>query len=523
MLLPLVAIISNLFLPDGTAWEHIKSYLLLQYFKESLLLLGGSLFFGVIIASALAWFITSYEFKGRKFLRWALIFPLAIPPYIAGYVYVFLTGYSGIIQIILRKYDIPISPAILKILDIQDLPGAIFIFTLFLYPYIYIVLCAFLDRQAGEMMEAAQMLGASRRRAYWKIILPLTRNSVIGGATLMAFEILSDYGVTQYFGLQVFTTAIFKSWSSFYDISSAMRLSAILLLIVTFISITEKSLRGRKTSEYRGKYTPFRRQPLSGLGKVLVPLFCWIIFGLGVVIPLAQLGYWAVISLGNIRLSGLLEDTLTSFGIAALGAVITTFLAFVIVQNQRLWPSLYSRSLARLTVMGYSIPATVIAFSIFSTVLGVAKFLGIDFQVTWQFIILAFVIRYLAVSMQSIEAGFDRLGTRYHESARLLGRGPIFSSVFIDLPMMKLAVLGAFLLAFLDMVKELTMVLILRPFNFSTLSIRVFEYAHDEAIPESALASLLIIGLALIPIIMISFPKIYQKHSFAELEKARAK
>lgn len=505
MALPLATVLWSIFQPVTSAWEHIKKYLLLTYVNQTLLLVFISVFCGIALASALAWFVTAYNFPGRNFLAWALVLPLAVPPYIAGYTYVALTGYTGALQVNLRNFGWTPPPGFF---DMQNLTGAIFIFTLFIYPYIYLVIRAFLAKQAKEIIEAAYLLGASRRRAYWKIIFPLTRNAIIAGATLMAFEILSDYGVSSYFGIQVFTTAIFKSWTSFYDVTSAMRLAAILLIVVGIISIGEKSLRGRKSSAYLGsKTTPLERVNLTGKARFTVPLLCWIVFGLGFFIPLLQIIYWAVVSIKNIRLTGLLESTLTSFSLATLSATLTTLIALVIAQNYRLWPTKFSRLLAHFTVIGYSIPSTVIAFSIFSTILWIANTIGINLQITWHFIVFAFIIRYLAVSMQSVEAGFSKLGTRHHEAARLLGRGPLTTTLIIDIPLMKTAITGAFLLAFIDMVKELTIVLILRPFNFSTLSIRVFEYANDEQIPESALASLLIIALALIPVILMVYKR----------------
>ncbi|MDO5726579.1 MAG: iron ABC transporter permease [Bowdeniella nasicola] len=495
-------VLSSFLSPATDTWRHIREHLLLTYLRESATLVIAAVGAAVLIASALAWVVTAYDFPGRKFLSIALVLPLAIPPYIAAYTYHSMLGYTGPIQVFLRNSFGYTPPP--GMFNIQNMGGAITIFTLFLYPYIYLVVRAFLDRQAQQLLDASAVLGASPMRTYWRVVAPLTRNAVIAGATLMAFEVLSDYGLVSYFGLNVFTTAVFTSWLGYRDMTSALRLAAILLVVVTIVSVGEKALRGQRSASYASsRITPLRRTRPRGWQLVAIITLCWTVLALGLLIPVMQLGYWAVLSLPNIRLDGLFADFLTSLTLALTGAAITTVCAIVISQYQRLWPSRFSRLLARLTVMGYSIPSTVIALSILTIAVWISQHSPWNPMSSAAIVIIAYATRYLAVSMQSVEAGMERMGLRYHESSRLLGRGPLMTTLRIDLPLMRTAVMGAFFLAFIDMVKELPLVLIVRPFNLSTLSTRVFEYAYDEKIPESALASLLIITLVLIPILIV--------------------
>lgn len=502
MVLPLLGVLSSFFTPATKAWTHIRDHLLVTYIRDSLLLVVTSVGAGVILASALAWFVTAYNFRGRRFVAAALVLPLAIPPYIGGYTYTAMLSYTGAIQVFLRNHLGWAPPA--GFFDIQNHIGAAFIFTIFLFPYIYLVVRAFLDRQAGQLIEASTMLGANPLRTYWHVVAPLTRNAVIAGATLMAFEVLSDYGLVSYFGLNVFTTAVFTSWLGYRDLTSALRLAAILLLFVTFLSAGEKALRGSRSHSYSSSSViPLHRKQLRGLHKVGVLLLCWGVLALGLFIPMAQMIYWAVLSIPLIRLDGLFHDFLTSFTLAFAGALITTVCALLVSQYQRVWPSWFSRLLARLTVMGYSVPSTVIALSILTIAVWVSQASGWNPLSGPAIVVLAYTIRYLAASMQSVESGLERIGMRFHESSRLLGRGPFVTTLRIDIPMIHTAIIGGFLLAFIDMVKELPLVLILRPFNLSTLSTRVFEYAYDEKIPESSLASLLIVFLSMIPIVVV--------------------
>ncbi|MDO5729927.1 MAG: iron ABC transporter permease [Actinomycetaceae bacterium] len=502
MALPLLPVLSSFAVPATDTWAHIRDYLLLDYLRNSLVLVATTVTAGIVLASALAWVVTAYDFPGRRFLAVALVLPLAIPPYVGGYTYAAMVGYTGVIQVFCREVlDWKPPPGLF---DLQNMGGAIFIFTLFLYPYIYLVVRGFLDRHANQLIEASVMLGASHLRTYWRVVVPLTRNAVIAGATLMAFEVLSDYGLASYFGIKVFTTAVFTSWLGYRDMNSALRLAAILLLVVTVLSVGEKALRGARSHSYAGTtVTPLRRRRLRGWPLAAVLLLCWTVLALGLLIPLAQMIYWAVLSLPNIRLDGLFEAFFTSLWLGLAAATLTTVCALIVAQHQRLWPSRLSRLLARLTVMGYSVPSTVIALSVLSIVVWLSQKTGWNLLSTPAVVVVAYAIRYLAVSMQSVESGLERVNLRLHESSRLLGRGPLATTVRIDIPLLKTALVGGFLLAFMDMVKELPLVLIVRPFNLSTLSTRVFEYAYDEKIPESSLASLLIVILALIPIITV--------------------
>ncbi|MFW0178303.1 ABC transporter permease [Rothia sp. P7208] len=299
MALPILGVLMGLFSPVNDTWRHIQQYLLADYLVETALLTISSVLCGIILASTLAWFVTAYQFPGRKFLSVALVMPLAIPPYIGGYTYVSLTGYTGPIHIFFREHLGWTPPP--GFLDIQNIYGAIFVFTLFLYPYIYLVVRSFLDRQAGQLLEASRMLGASRTYTYFRVILPLTRNAVVAGATLMAFEVLSDYGVVSHFGLNVFTTAILKAWLGFNDVAPGLKLAAILLIVVTSVSMGEKALRGRRSYAYASaQVTPIQAVALDRWRKIVVPTLCWGTFIVALVIPVGQIVYWAVLSWDNI-------------------------------------------------------------------------------------------------------------------------------------------------------------------------------------------------------------------------------
>lgn len=498
VVVPNLSMLWHLFLPAGSAWQHIQDHLLVGYITGSLTLVAGTALASAILASALAWFVTAYDFPGRKFLSLALIFPIAIPPYIGAYTYSGLLGYTGAVQRFMREVLGWQPPPGFG--DIMNVQGAIFIFTIFLYPYLYLILRGFLDRQAAQLIDASRVLGGGKTRTYWRVILPLTRNAVIAGITLITFEVLSDYGVVSYFGLEVFTTAIFKAWLSMDDTRSALRLSAILLVIVIAVTSGEKAMRGGRSSAYAStRVTPLARRKPRGAHLALVTGVTWLTLVVALLIPLAQLTYWAAVSIGNIRLDNLGGIFLNTLLVGAMGASLTVVGAVVVANYARIYPGKLSRAYSRIAILGYSVPSAVIAITLLVFFLWLDRATGMALSLSVPAILIAYFIRFLAVSMQNVESGFGRVGTKYTESSRLLGRGVWQTFWRVDLPMIKLPLLGAFLLSFIDIIKELPIVLILRPFNYYTLSTKVFEYAHDEMIPESAPASLLIIALAAVP------------------------
>ncbi len=514
MVLPLGVVLASLFAPVSEAWQHIRQHLLLSYVGNTLLLLGGTLLTTVIVGSALAWFVTAYDFPGKNWLVVGLVLPIAIPPYIGASTYASIVSYTGPIQVFFRNIGYPVPPGLL---DIMNIPGAIAIFTLFLYPYVYLVIRGFLHLQASQLVEAATMLGDTRSRLYWRVILPLTRPAIVAGGTLVAFEVLSDYGVVSYFGLQVFTTAIFKSWQGFFDITAALKLSAFLMITVTAIVVIEKMLRGQHRYSYASpRIRPLSPVPADGPRRTVIIATTYGVFSFAIIIPLAQMIYWALVSWQNIDLSPLLQAWWTSLWLGIAGATLTTFFAVVILNHRRLWPGKISSLFARIAILGYSIPSTVIALAILSITVFISQTSGTVLQVTPPLVVIAYLVRYLAVGMQNVDSGFERIGTRYNESSRLLGSGPWATLFRVDIPMLRAALAGGFLLAFIDIVKELPIVLILRPFNFTTLSTTVFQYANDEMIPESSLASLLIITMTIIPTAIVMSSNLRTKTDLAE-------
>ncbi|MCX7695973.1 MAG: iron ABC transporter permease [Caloramator sp.] len=513
ILLPTIEIILNLLKPVNENWAHIKKYMLMAYITDSIKLTTGVVLFTVIIGVLSAYFITFYDFPFRKFFKWVLVLPMAIPPYIGAYTYNGLLSYTGIIQTILRnRFGVLVDQ---KYFNIMSLKGTIFILTIFLFPYVYLITKSFLEKQSATLVESAKLLGKSNIAIFFKVIIPILRVAIVSGATLVALEVLSDYGVVSYFGVQTFTTAIFKTWFSLGDVESSVRIAAILMVGVVFVILFEKFFRGRKKYSYSStKIRPVVRKRLKGVKKNLVIMFFTIIFLFSFLIPTLQLMYFASLTYKRVLNMSFIMMALNSLALAILASIIITMISLIIGNYCRINESNLSKIISKITMIGYSIPAAVIAISVILLFVNIDRNLKLFYLIinpdskalvlsTSIFMLLfAYIIRFIGVSYQAIEAGYEKMGKKFFEASRLLGQNTLKTFLKIDIPMLKPAIISSLVLVFIDIIKELPLTLLLRPFNFNTLATRTFDYAADEMLQEAAVPAIIII---LISIVAISF------------------
>ncbi|MEF9934383.1 MAG: iron ABC transporter permease [Clostridium sp.] len=513
IIVPSLEIIINLFKEPGQQWAHIQEYLLKDYAINTIIICIFTGVFTLVLGVGISWLISAYDFPLRRFFKWGLVLPLAIPPYIAAYTYSGILGYTGDLQTLLRSIGIQVDQ---RYFDIMSIGGAIFIFTIFLLPYVYMIVRSYLEKQSSSLVETARMLGESEIGLFFRVVLPISRVVIVSGITLVILEVISDYGVVSYFGVPTFSTAIFQSWFSMGDVDSAVRLSAILLVIVFSVISGEKFLRRRKRySETNGKHRALKRKKLKGIGAILAFSLCFIVFFLGFLAPIIQLLKWAMLSYESVISPYFVELIYNTLWVSIVASVIIIIASLIIGNYTRLNNNAFSRLAGKITVFGYSVPGAVIAITV------VVFFVDIDKGLGWLYsgiysdgrtlvlsmsiimLIFAYFIRYLAVGYQSIEGGFQKIGKRYYEASRLLGHSRFSTFINVDFPMMKPSIIAGLALVFVDIVKELPLVLLLRPFNFNTLATKVFEYANDEMMMEASIPSLLIIGVSFIAIIVL--------------------
>lgn len=515
IILPNINILVNLFHAPNENWEHIKTYLLKDYIVNSLILIIFTGIFTILIGTSLAWLISVYDFPLRGFFKWGLILPLAIPPYIAAYTYNGLLNYTGVIQSFLRNsFNIQVNQ---KYFDVMSIEGAIFIFTMFLFPYVYTITKSFLEKQSASLIENARVLGRNSWEIFFYVVLPISRAAIIGGVSLVILEVLNDYGVVKYFGVPTFSTAIFKTWFSMGDIDSAVRLSSILMFMVFGILILEKVLRGRKKFSYTtAKVNPITPVKLSGSKGTLAFCYCFSIFSLGFLIPTLQLTHWTLLTYKKILSAKFLGMMLNSIFVALISSALIIIMALVIANYCRIKENFISKTYSKITAVGYSIPGAVIAIGVIvlfinldNSLYGFYKMINpnsgkLILSTSIVMLIFAYIIRFLAIGYNSIESGFEKVGKKFFEASRTLGMNVTETFFKVDFKMIKPAIVSGFIMVFVDILKELPLTLILRPFNFDTLATKAFEYANDEMIHEAAISSLIIIIISFVSIYFFS-------------------
>jgi iron(III) transport system permease protein len=510
ILLPLLPILASLFGPPNENWPHIQAYLLKDYLLESLwlVLLTGGL--TALLGVSLAWLIAAYDFPMKRFFRWALMLPLAVPPYVAAYTYSTMFSYTGVVQNTLRSFGLTPDA---KTFGVMSLRGAVFVFTLFLFPYVYMVTRSFLERQSGSYIENAILLGRSPLAIFTRIVLPISRPAIVGGVTLVVFEVLGDYGVTSYFGVHTITTAIFRTWFGMYDVDSAVRLAAWLMVGVVGLFILERLLRqGRRFSASTSKTRPLVPRRLHGLEAVGAWTFCGLVFAWSFLIPIVQLGVWSTWTYKDVLTSGFFELTARTASVALLATALVMLFAVVVANVARTQNNALSHTLSRLVTAGYSIPGAIVAIGV------LALFIDLDHRLAplygWMglgqkplvlslsvvMLVVAYIVRFMATGYQAVDAGFEKVGTRFMEVSRMLGHGITGTFFKVDLPLIRGALLSGAILTFVEIVKELPLAMLLRPFNFETLATKTYQYASNEQIYEAAVPSLFIIGVSMLSV-----------------------
>nr|WP_316571500.1 iron ABC transporter permease [Neobacillus sp. YIM B06451] len=506
ILIPNIIIGAQLFSEPNENWQHIKDYLLVDYIRNTLVIIFFTGIATTVIGTSLAWLITMYDFPLRNFLKWALILPLAIPPYIAAYTYHGIVNYTGVIQTTLRNsFDMTVNQKYFNIMNIQ---GAVFIFTVCLFPYVYTITKSFFQNQSSSMIENARLLGGSSLGIFFRVALPISKASIVGSVTLVILEVLNDFGVVGYFGIQTFSTAIFRTWYGMKDLDSALKLAGSLMLLVIIVLVLEKILRGRKRYSFSTtKVRPVQPKKLKGIKAWLVFAYTFGIFSIAFIIPLLQLVRWAFMTYEKVLNKDFLILTYNSIYVAAIAAIIIVIIALVISNYTRLQQGLVAKFFSRVTTLGYSIPGAAIAIAFIMIFLWLdttnkelLAAIKMEPTIVWRttlvMLVSAYIIRFLAIGYNSIETGFEKVGNSYTEASRMLGSSTIKTFFRVDLPMIKGAVFSGFILVFVDILKELPLTLFLQPFNFSTLATQAYKYANDERVQEASLASLLIILLS---------------------------
>ncbi|NJK62826.1 MAG: iron ABC transporter permease [Synechococcaceae cyanobacterium SM2_3_1] len=515
VIIPIGFVLTSLWAETGEIWRHLASTVLPLYLRNSFVLALGVGAGVLLIGVATAWLVTMCQFPGRRFFEWALLLPLAAPAYVLAYTYTDLLQVSGPIQTALRRWlDWGVNDYWFP--NIRSLGGAICMLILVLYPYIYLVTrLAFLE-QAVRTLEVSRSLGCDPWRSFLTVALPLARPSIVAGLALVVMETLNDYGTVDYFGVQTFTTGIFRTWYGMGERVAATQLAALLLMLVLFLLLLERWSRRQARyfqSGYGGGGAPYL---LQGWRRILAWGSCALPIGLGFLLPGAALVLMVIDHWENSFTARFWSFAANSLILATVTAGLAVLLSLILAYGRRLYPSLFLHSLTRMATIGYAVPGSVIA-------VGILIPLGTWDQVvnTWlqqwglsrSFVvsgtvialIYAYLVRFLTVSFSTIEASLSKLKQHLDEAARSLGHGSTSTFWHIHLPLLWKGILTAAILVFVDVMKELPATVVIRPFNFDTLAVRAYQMASDERLAEAAAPALMIVLVGILPVILLSW------------------
>jgi iron(III) transport system permease protein len=514
--LPVITVAAFVFHPAGAVWEHLASTVLEDYVRNSLILMLGVALGTLSLGVSTAWLCSTCRFPGRRVFEWALLLPLAMPAYIIAYTYTGMLDYAGPLQTQLRawfgwQYGDYWFP------QVRSLGGAAIMLSLVLYPYVYLLArAAFLD-QSVCALEVARSLGAGPWKAFARIALPMARPAVITGLSLALMETLADFGTVQYFGVSTFTTGIFRTWFGLGDSAAAAQLAAVLMgFVLVLMALERHSRRVARFHHTSQRYKPLPGIELKGARAAAAIVVCLAPLLLGFIVPASQLLAWALQTAGKMVDADFIALTINSLVLAAVAAAAALALALFMAYGRRLRGTPIVQFAVNLAGMGYAIPGAVIAIGLLiplawvdNTVdswiratVGVST--GLLLSGTLVALIFAYMVRFMAISLHTVEAGLGRIHPSMDDAASSLGLAPGATLVRVHMPMMRGTLLTALLLVFVDVMKELPATLIMRPFNFNTLAVRAFELASDERLADSSCAALTIVLAGIIPVVLLS-------------------
>jgi len=512
--LPLVVVALNLLVPRAETWSHMAATVLPDYLRNTIVLavcVGAGV---TLVGVSCAWVTSMCHFPGRRLFEWALILPIAMPAYVMAYVYTDFLQFAGPLQSALRAwtgwragdYSLP---------DIRSLGGAVFVLVAVLYPYVYLLArTAFLE-QSGSSFETARALGQGPWQSFFRVALPLARPAIAAGVALAMMETLADYGTVAYFGVDTFSTGVFRAWFSLGDPVAAAQIGALLLLGVGCVLALERALRGR-SAFHSGPRRPPSPHLLRGARAGGAVLICAIPAIAGFIAPMLLLVRLSLQEAGPgfaQRFAGLAFNSVSLAGITALLAVGG---ALAIAYAARLHPGRVANFGNRTAALGYAIPGVVIAVGVLVPVTyfdrWLSGWLAAQFGTAPQLwlsgtiaaLVYAYLVRFMSISLQTVEAGLGKIKRSMEDAARSLGLRPAEAMMRVHAPLLARSLLTAGLLVFVDVMKELPATLAMRPFNFDTLAVQTYNLAKDERLAEASLAALAILAVGLIPVLLLA-------------------
>ena len=509
-LLPVIFVLASLFTDYNDNWSHLINFVLTDYILNSIYLIAGVSILSLLFGVGTAWLVTNYDFLGRGWQEWALILPLAVPPYILAYTFTSLFDSYGSANEIMR-YIFSAEDEKAFFPNVRNLYGAILVFSSTLYPYVYLTTRVAFLNQSRTLIESGKLLGLDNKSVFYKLALPMARPAIIAGLALVVMETLSDFGAVEHFAVPTFTIGIYRTWFGMYDLNTAMQLSSLLLIFVAIFLLVERLERNKLAYSYAGStFKPINKIKLTGWKNYLAFIFCFVPLFIGFFLPILEILNWAINYTSESFFSNnFLSSFFNTIFLGLLAGIICTSFAFLFNFLKRFERGTFLKTISFVLSLGYAIPGLVLAVGIiqFFSMLD-NNFLRsfLDFVLTGSILglLLAYVVKAYALANNSIESGFQRIDSAIDDISLSLGTNKTKMFFKVHFPLMKTSILTSLILVISEIIKELPATLILRPFNFDTLAVTTYIYAAEERMFEAATPAMMIVLIGLIPIFFLS-------------------
>ncbi|SEK45433.1 ABC transporter permease [Nitrosovibrio tenuis] len=511
VLIPVGTVISSFFSPASDVWQHLVETTLPALLSNTFWLAVGVACGVTLLGVSLAWFTAVCEFPGRKFFSWALLLPLAIPAYVTAFVALGLFDYIGPVQTMLREW---LGPDLFWFPNVRSRTGVIVVMVLAFYPYVYLLARNAFLTQGKRSLEAAQSLGLNRTQGFFKLALPMARPWIAGGLMLALMETLADFGTVAVFNYDTFTTAIYKAWFAMFSLSAASQLASLLIVIVFAMILIEQQLRSRTRYAEIKQSAPGDRIPLAGWRAWLIAGFASGTLFFAFLLPVTQLSIWAADVFARDFDQRYLEFLWHSLLVSFLAALLTCSVALLLVYATRRQSDRVTRAAVRIATIGYALPGAVLAVGIFIPLAWLDNWLsevvmrlfhietGLLIQGTLATMLIAYMTRFLAVSHSPIDSAMQRITGNIDEAAMGLGLGGWSVLRRVHLPMLKGGLFTGATLVFVDVMKEMPITLMTRPFGWDTLAVRIFEMTSEGQWEQAALPAVALVLAGLLPIVL---------------------
>jgi iron(III) transport system permease protein len=514
VILPLLVIFSYFMHPEQEIWRHLVDNLLGDLLKNTAVLVAGVVAGTFLLGVSLAWLTGVCEFPGRKIFTWALLLPMAMPTYVLAFVTLGLFDYSGPVQSFLRD----LSPSHrIWFPNIRSAGGVIGVMSLALYPYVYLLARSAFKTQGKRAMEAARSLGHTPLAAFFKVALPMARPWIAAGLMLVLMEALADFGAVSIFNYDTFTTAIYKAWFGFFSLSAAAQLSALLVIIVLAVIVVEQNMRAKMRFGQSGRMSlETGKIKLTGWSRWMAAGFALVVVLIAFIIPFGQLLVWSAQIFSEEFTIGYLGHLSRSLLFAVIATGVIGGCALLLAYTQRRHADKTTGWLVRISTLGYALPGTVLAVGIFIVISFVDNLLidllrivaGYDagplIQGTIFIVIAAYMVRFMAAGFSAISSAMHRLTPNLDEAAISMGVTGVSLLRRVHVPILKSGILTASMLVFVDVMKEMPITLMTRPFGWDTLAVKIFELTSEGEWERAALPAVALVLGGLLPVIFLS-------------------